>query len=116
MYKFKFFLTIFVVTFVAFGAGWLASIYSPKLLKKNPEIKVSLITEKPLEKYSIENLSNNTLKPGKISFGDTLSEENNFSSYLFSFEFNPNLDEKTIKKLLESSTFPLGKGLSQWQF
>ncbi|MBU0570145.1 hypothetical protein KKB40_05220, partial [Patescibacteria group bacterium] len=51
-----------------------------------------LIKEKPLEKYSIDNLSKTGIGSGKFEIHNTMFEEDKFSSYLFSFEFEPALD------------------------
>ncbi len=50
---------------------------------------------KPLEKYSIENLSKENIYPGKITIKDLIKEGKDYSSYLFEFEFSPDLSEKT---------------------
>lgn len=47
-------------------------------------------TQKPLEIYSIENLSKTNIVPGKIILKKVLSQNENYNSYLISFEFNPN--------------------------
>ena len=49
------------------------------------------------EKYSIENLSKDSIKEGKLDVKRSLKEEEKFTSYLFEFEFDPDLDGKADK-------------------
>lgn len=48
-------------------------------------------TEKQLEKYTIENLSKTEIKPGRFSIKRKLKEDSQFSSFVFEFEFSPDL-------------------------
>jgi|SRR3990172_3674457 len=56
--------------------------------------------KRPLDKYTIENLSKADIKPGNIEVEETL----------FSFEFNPNLDGKTKKITTGQINLPSGNG------
>lgn len=53
--------------------------------------------EKPLDRYKIENLSKADIEPGIFEIKEPLKKTDDFNSYLFEYEFNPNLDEKTHK-------------------
>lgn len=87
-------LTILIII-LSFVAGWVAKDH----LGTNSAIdKITpIINRRPLEEYSIENLAKNSIPPGEIKIIETLDEEEEFTSYLFSFEFVPDLvgDTKT---------------------
>lgn len=61
---------------------------------------------KPLEKYSIEKLASTNILPGKISVKSVINEDEKHTSYLFEFDFNPNLDGKTLKKVTGMLNIP----------
>lgn len=93
---------------LGFLGGWLNKSY----FKINPDIaeKVAEIRKSPLNKYSIENLSNTNIKPGKLEIKEEITEEENYNSYLFEFEFNPNLDGKTKKITTGQLNIPKNNG------
>ena len=91
---------ILLSTFVAlsFIAGYLFSYLLP--LKADPKsIEVSILKkERPLERYSIENLQNANIPPGKLTIGTPSEGEGGlYTSSIFSFSFHPNLDEEVVK-------------------
>jgi alpha-beta hydrolase superfamily lysophospholipase len=104
---------LFVVVFLA---GWFShaffktrSVDSSNVLPQSIENIV-----KPFEKYSIENMKNVTFKDGKFKKGKELGDEEEYLSYLFSFEFDPELEGKDTKSITgqmnipkEDGTFPL---------
>jgi dipeptidyl aminopeptidase/acylaminoacyl peptidase len=49
---------------------------------------------RPLDKYSIDNLSEAEVMPEKIKIGESLKTEENFDSHLFSFEYDPTLQNR----------------------
>lgn len=63
--------------------------------------------EKPLDKYSFENLSNTTFKPSPITFGQVLKDENDFTSITFYFF----VDNKKVSGLAnipkKEGTYPI---------
>lgn len=91
------FWTLFIVaiTFSAFTAGFLLSrndqgILSPAILYSKKE------DEKPLEKYTIPNLTSVSILPGNIEIGELIENDNDdYESFVFELQFNPNLDGKT---------------------
>ncbi|MEJ2441410.1 MAG: prolyl oligopeptidase family serine peptidase [Patescibacteria group bacterium] len=93
---------------LVFSLGWWASSLYQKTVPA-PSVLEPVIP-KPLEKYTIENLS--TLKPEKstIEIGEVISEEDDFTSYLFSFEFKPTLQGKETKKTTGQLNIPNEKG------
>ena len=46
------------------------------------------ITEKPLEKYTIENLAKNTIEASRIEIGGVLTDAQDFTSHVFYFYVN----------------------------
>ena len=77
------------------------------------EIKssISLVKSKPLEKYTIENLAEAQVQEGKIVKKEVTEEKASFTSYLFSFEFNPSLEGKEIKKTTGQVNIPAENGI-----
>lgn len=63
--------------------------------------RIEEVVEKPLEKYTIENLAKTTVPQGEIKRLD----EN-----LIEFSYNPNLDGKTVKKTTGMMRVPEGAG------
>src|SRR3989344_4726409 len=96
-----------LVTLILVGVSFLAGYYLRDRLKLSDNIPISLTDRqksKPLEKYTIENLAKTEIKPGKLEIKEILKEETEYSSYLFEFEFNPNLDGKTLKQVTGQET------------
>jgi len=59
---------------------------------------VSTTSQKPLEKYTIENLAKTDIKEGKFEMGTKLASKDDYTSYLFHFNFNPVPDSVLMKK------------------
>ncbi len=101
-------LSIFFIIIAAFAAGWwVNSFYQSGLATTS---LISPVILKPLEKYTIENLAQAEVKKGNIVLDEILEENEDFSSYLFSFEFDPTLQEKEIKKVTGQLNLPADKG------
>ncbi len=78
----------------------IAVVLNKKINSQTQTTKEEVFGEKKLnelEKYTIENLGNAKINPGKIFISKVLKNNDN-SSYIFELEFNPNLDGKTLKK------------------
>ena len=104
----KKFLSIFFIIIVAFAAGWwVNSFYQSGRATTSP---ISPIIPKPLEKYTIENLARAEIEKGEVTLERTLEEETDFTSYLFSFEFDPTLQGKEAKKVTGQINLPNEKG------
>jgi dipeptidyl aminopeptidase/acylaminoacyl peptidase len=104
----KKFVVYFLSSIILISLGLLASSfyqnYAPDLTIINPVIP------KPLEKYTIENLAINKLEEGIIKIEEVINEENNFTSYLFSLEHKPSLQDKIAKKVTGQLNIPAGEG------
>jgi len=93
----------FLVIFISFGLGFIINPYIKSFynkIKSNTETKnVVNILPKPLEKYSILELSNIDITNKLINIDESLSSNQNFSSYIFSINFDPTLKNKNDKKV-----------------
>lgn len=76
----------------------------------NRERAVIQIKPRPLDKYTIENLSTLNVLPSQINIEETLNDNEDFISSLFSFSFNPTLSDKETKKVTGLVNLPAGKG------
>lgn len=104
----KKFLSIFFIIIAAFAAGWwVNSFYQSGLVTTSP---IGPVIPKPLEKYTIENLAQAEVKKGNVVLEEILEEETDFTSYLFSFEFDPTLQGKEAKKVTGQINLPNRKG------
>lgn len=100
------FLLILIVS--ALTTGWIASrLY---YLPKNPKSSVIKVRPRPYDKYTIEGLSVKNILPSKIEIGETIKDEPEFTSSLFSFSFNPTLEGKNVKRVTGLINIPKGKG------
>jgi len=70
--------------------GWFANTayYLPKTINPIAQIKPT-----PLNKYTIENLSQTAFKPGEITIGEVIKDDPKFVSYKFYFKFSPTLSD-----------------------
>ena len=89
-------------------AGWaLNSLYNSPKSSPNP---ISQVKPRPLDKYSIENLSKAKIEAAKIEIGESLKEDKDFTSYLVSFSLDPTLTNKEKKKVTGLINIPKGDG------
>lgn len=105
MAKRAIFYTLFAIIFVLLG-------WSLNLLFSSPKLKKSIaqIIPRPLDKYTIDNLSKATVPAGKIELGKVLSDNANFTSYKFIHYFDPTLSGKPVKKVSGMINIPKGTG------
>lgn len=95
-------LVLILISSVIFTSFFLAGWYlrGRNTNKDNALSKLEeAVTPKPLLKYEIETLSNVDVKSNDIKIKETISEEDEYTSYLFEHKFNPTLaddDEKTV--------------------
>jgi len=87
-----------VVLILILISGFIGLTIGKKTSKKTDTQEIRF---KPLEKYTIENLSQTDIKPGKLEIKDVMEEGENYVSYLFQLTFNPNLDGKTFISWVE---------------
>jgi len=104
--KRKYYLIVIIVSMtLSFYIGW--KLGNNNILDSQIG-NIDIVKQRPLDKYSIENLSNAEIKPGKFEIIEIINEDGDYTSYLFTFEFNPNLDSKTYKNISGQINIPEG--------
>jgi dipeptidyl aminopeptidase/acylaminoacyl peptidase len=104
----KKFVIYFLLTITLVSFGWLFNSFYQNYA--SDPIIINPVIPKPLEKYTIENLAISELEEGNIQIEEVISEENDFTSYLFSLEFKPSLKDREIKKVTGQLNIPTEKG------
>ncbi len=104
----KKFVIYFLLTIILVSFGWLFNSFYQNYA--SDPIIINPIIPKPLEKYTIENLATSKLEEGNIQIEEAISEEDDFTSYLFSLEFKPSLKDREIKKVTGQLNIPTEKG------
>lgn len=100
---------LFSLIFISFG--WWGNETFKKYLNPNTNLP-SWNKPKPLEKYSIENLSKTSIDPVKIVVERQLQQTDKYISNIFSFEFDPTLQNKEYKKVTGLINSPTKSSLS----
>jgi dienelactone hydrolase len=102
------YLLLLAVVVAGISAGWaLNSFYNSQ---KSPESPIAQIKPRPLDKYTIDNLSKVKIEASGIEIGEILMEDKDFTSYLFSFSLDPTLTNKEKKKVTGLINVPAGEG------
>lgn len=92
-------LTTYLIIILLFSAiGWFGNDFYRSTLKTSPN-PVSIIKQRPLERYAIENLMANKAPSVEIKREKVIEENDDFTSYLISFSFDPTFSGKTEKKV-----------------
>jgi dipeptidyl aminopeptidase/acylaminoacyl peptidase len=109
--------TIIYITLVMAGLilGCFLSPYIKILIGKiKPQTQSSNIVKiipRPLDKYSIKNLSETIITPTKITIGENISKNEDFNSYIFSINLDPTLKTKDTKKVTGLINLPIKEGV-----
>lgn len=82
-----------IFTIILFIVSFLGGFFVKDFFSGKTELTQEIIPEplRPLDKYTVENLSNVTPVKSDIVLEETLLEEGKFTSRLFSFKFDPTL-------------------------
>lgn len=96
---------------VMFSLGWFLSDRYQKYLGREKTLPF-WNKAKPLEKYTIENLSKTEVNPAEIKIYKDLKGTSKYTSHLFSFEFDPTLTNKNTKKVSGLMNVPIKNSLS----
>ena len=83
---------------ILISLGWWANDAYQKSLNNDTSLP-TWNKPKPLEKYAIDNLSKTTVVPSKIVLEKQIQETDKYTSNLFSFNFDPTLENKNSKKV-----------------
>lgn len=102
-------IVILLLIIFSFFAGYI----SKSLLKKNPNYvnnsgSENVFKQKPLTKYSIENLVKANIEPGTIEPSTKLAETDEYVSYLINFRFKPDFENE--KNVSGQINIPAGDG------
>src|SRR3990167_5359853 len=81
---------LITITFIL--VGWFAN--TAYHLPRSANNPLSEIKPRPLDKYTIENLSNANVTPSQIEIGKVLKDDPKFTSYEFFMNFDPSLSGK----------------------
>lgn len=100
-----------IISLVLVSLGWWSSDTYKNYLNQNTDLP-AWNKPKPLEKYTIENLSKAEIKPTLIKIEKDLEQTDKISSHIFSFEFDPTLQDKTNKKVTGLINLPIKSSLS----
>jgi len=91
-----------------FNLGWWGNEYYKSKLNKLPD-PISYIKPKPLEKYQIENLSNALIPKVEIKLEKEIEKTDKYTSYIFSYSFDPTFSGKKEKKVTGLINLPSDK-------
>lgn len=93
------------ITFILIG--WFANVAYNMPRSSNP---ISQIKPTPLAKYTIDNLSKVTIVPSTIQIGKVLKTDPKFTSYEFTFSFDPTLTNGPKKIVSGLINIPVSPG------
>lgn len=103
---------LFIILGLTFGvifSRYINNFYY-RLFPKTEDSTAIKILPKPLDKYSILNLSETVVKLGEINIEEKISENQDFSSDLFSINFDPTFKGKDLKKVTGIINLPIKEG------
>lgn len=93
---------------LALSLGWFfRSFLNPR---QTPESPISQIKPRPLDKYTIDNLTKIEVPQTQIEIGEPLVNQEKFTSSLFSISFDPSISGKEKKKVTGLINLPTAKG------
>lgn len=102
-------ITYILIILISLVLGWfLNDLYQKNIGEYDSEIPI--ISKKPLEKYTIENLSKTEIPEVEIIKEKLISETDSYSSHLISYSFDPSLSGKTEKKVTGLLNLPKTTG------
>jgi len=97
------------VAFIASVVGSLITRHFFSNVSSQPEL-IKKIIERPLDKYSFDSLINTGVTKGEIKMGEVIKEYDDYTSYLFTHEFDPTLINSVNKKVTGQINIPKGNG------
>ena len=102
-----------VLNLVTFVLGFSSAYIFINLFPQNSDSThlINQIKARPLDKYSIDNLSTAEVSPSQIQVGELLKDEDKYASYKFYFNFDPTLSNKASKKVSGLVNIPKEEGL-----
>lgn len=109
-YGMRMFFIIFPLAAIMFIAGWFSYAYVHKVSPEEAVQGAKTAITKPYEKFSIDNLQKATFTPGIFKIEKELGSEKEYTSYLFSYTFNPEVITETTKTTTGQINIPKGEG------
>ena len=88
MKKIFFVLFLIIILSTTFYLGWMFGGIGEEGEILSP---IKIVKPRPLDKYTIENLSKVEIVPGKLLIKEIVNEEDEYTSYLFEFTFKPEI-------------------------
>jgi dipeptidyl aminopeptidase/acylaminoacyl peptidase len=103
--KLKYLFFVFLAVALTLGAYFLGRSHTADDTLPAP----SFINPRTLDKYTIENLSKAQINASQIVLGNKLSDANSYSSYVFSFLVDADLDQRAPRKVTGLINLPKGE-------
>lgn len=97
------------------GSGLLGWWLTTRQNSQKVGLPIQIIKPRPLDKYTIENLTKAEVRAGKFETKEITSDEGGYISYLFEFTFDPTFQElssKNMKTTTGQINLPLDKQTS----
>src|SRR5260221_5216568 len=104
------FVIVLICSIVMFFVGWFSYAYVHRVSPREAIEESKQAVSKPLEKYSIENLQKANWHSGTFTIEKQIADERQYSSYLFTFTFNPEVEGDTKAKTTGQINIPKGDG------
>jgi len=98
------------ISIVMFSIGWFSYAYVHRVSPRGATTDIKEVVSKPLEKYSIENLQKANWQSGTFKVEKQIADEKEYTSYLFTFTFNPEVEGTKKAKTTGQINIPKGDG------
>lgn len=106
---FVYFIYLLSILILFFLGWWGNDLYKSR--NTNYPDPISIIRQKPLEKYQIENLSKTLVPSASIHISELLKSDPEFNSYLFDFSFDPTFSGQKVKNVTGQINIPEDSGV-----
>jgi alpha-beta hydrolase superfamily lysophospholipase len=103
-------LIVLITSIVMFFIGWFSYAYVHKVSPREATTDIKEVVAKPLEKYSIENMQKASWQSGAFKIEKQIADEKEYTSYLFTFTFNPEIEGNKKAKTTGQINIPKGDG------
>jgi uncharacterized protein len=106
----RIFLIVLGTAILMFFIGWFSYGYIHKATPAEVVKETTQTITKPLEKYSIENLQKANWQSGTFKIEKQIADEKEYTSYLFTFTFNPEVEGNKKAKTTGQINIPKSDG------
>lgn len=100
---------VFLLPILTFALGW--GIHAKFFTRESTDSPIGTLKEeigRPLDRYTIENLSEAKVPAGKFKMSREISDEEKYISNSFDFDFSPTLDKEVTKSTSGQINLPKG--------